>query len=68
MGGRPGLTKSLRVAYQKYNIDAQSTGQQAMDWPQWLEQNGYQLDESGLVKQAPKDQTDAMQNMHRPYL
>lgn len=66
-GGRAGLTKALRIQYGKYNTDAQLSDQVPLDWPDWLNQNGYDLDESGLAKPSVK-RADEIMSKARPYL
>jgi hypothetical protein len=56
LGGRPGLTKALRIAWDKYNIEQQTQGLQSLDWPVWLQQNGYQLGPDNLVQPAADSQ------------
>lgn len=47
--GRPGMTKQLRQLFQQYNMNQQTQGLQPLDWPMWLEQNGYTLGADKLV-------------------
>lgn len=58
LGGRPGLTKRLRIAWDKYNTDQQMQGLQALDWPVWLQQNGYKLGEDNLVQPADDSEVE----------
>jgi hypothetical protein len=47
--GNPALTKKMRVQYDKYNIDAQTGGEEPLKWAPWLEREGYGLDSQGNV-------------------
>ena len=57
-GGRPGMTKYLNVAYKKYAIGQQEQGLQPLDWPIWLEQNGYKLGPDKLVTPVGNTEVD----------
>jgi hypothetical protein len=39
----------MRVQYDKYNIDAQTGGEEPLKWAPWLEREGYGLDSQGNV-------------------
>ena len=67
LGGKPGLTKSLRIQYGKYNIEAQTNGEAALPWDEWLNQNGYELDKAGLA-QPSQARADEIARNARPYL
>ena len=46
---KPTNTIKLKQQYDAANIEAQSNGQDFPDWPTWLDQQGYSLDNKGLV-------------------
>ena len=47
--GKPGMTKAMKVAYDKYAMEQQTQGLEAQKWEDWLRGNGYLLDPQGLV-------------------
>ena len=46
------LTKKLRIEYGKANVEAQTGGDVAPSWAEWLGQQGYALDRQGLAYKA----------------
>lgn len=66
--GPPAKTVDLQPQYQKYAIATQEQGQQPMQWPEWLQQNGYTLSQTGQVIPMPQQmqQTQQPQGLLHP--
>jgi hypothetical protein len=54
------MTKHLRELYGIYNVEQQTSGLQALEWPLWLQQNGYQLAADGLVTPIANQDVDKL--------
>ena len=50
MGGRPGMTAKLRNQFDYYNLNAIDSGETPKDWKQWLDGQGYTLENDNLVQ------------------
>jgi hypothetical protein len=56
IGGRTGMTVKLRSLFDRYNYDQQGQGLEPLEWPMWLQENGFKLGDDKLV--TPLADTD----------
>lgn len=66
-GGRPGLTLHLNGLYKNYSIEQQTQGLQALDWPMWLQQNGFRLGDDLLVQPLDSKAVDRLVQINSGY-
>lgn len=66
--GPPAKTVDLQPQYQKYASALMEQGQEPLKWPEWLQQNGYTLSQTGQVIPMPQQmqQTQQPQGLLHP--